>query len=65
MVRNRHASLRRLKDPKKASEGLRTQRAKTVVCNRHSPEIVDFALGLVNSVLKLPNGRVKFFGNSI
>ena len=57
--------LRRLKDSKTASEGLRTQRAKTVVCNRYSPGIVDFAFGLVNSVLKLPDGKVTFFGNSI
>ena len=26
-----------------------------------SPGLVDFATGLVNSVLKLPEGKVKFF----
>ena len=27
----------------------------------HSPGLVDFTIGLVNSVLNLPNGQVKFF----
>ena len=27
-----------------------------------SPGLVDFAIGLVNSVLNLPNRHVKFFG---
>ena len=27
-----------------------------------SPELVGFAIGLVNFVLKLPDGQVKFFG---
>ena len=27
-----------------------------------SPRLVDFAIGLVNSVLNLPDGQVKFFG---
>ena len=35
------------------------QRAKKVVFN--SPGLVDFAIGLVNSVINLPNGQVKFF----
>ena len=26
-----------------------------------SPRLVDFAIGLVNSVLNLPHGQVKFF----
>ena len=26
-----------------------------------SPELVDFAIGLVNAVLNLPNGQVKYF----
>ena len=26
-----------------------------------SPGLVDFAVGLVNSVINLPNGKVKFF----
>ena len=26
-----------------------------------SPGLVDFAIGVVNSVLNLPNGQVKFF----
>ena len=26
-----------------------------------SPGLVDFGIGLVNSVLNLPNGQVKFF----
>ena len=33
--------------------------AKKVVS--HSPGLVDFAVGLVNSVLNLPHGQVKFF----
>ena len=36
------------------------QRAKKVVSD--SPELVDFATGLANSVLNLPNRQVKFFG---
>ena len=35
------------------------QCAKKVVSN--SPELVDFAIGLVNSVVNLPDGQVKFF----
>ena len=35
------------------------QRAKKVMC--HSLGLVDFAIGLVNSVIKLPDGQVKFF----
>ena len=35
------------------------QRAKKVVSD--SLELVDFAIGLVNSVLNLPDGQVKFF----
>ena len=35
------------------------QRAKKVVSN--SLGLVDFAIGLVNSVLNLPNGQVKYF----
>ena len=35
------------------------QRAKKVVSD--SPGLVDFAIGLVNSVLNLPDGQVKFF----
>ena len=27
-----------------------------------SPRLVDFAIGLVNSVLNLPDGQVNFFG---
>ena len=38
---------------------LHRQRAKKVVSD--SPGLVDFAIGLVNSVLNLPNGKVKFF----
>jgi len=34
------------------------QRAKKVVID--SPGLVDFAIGLVNSVLNLPDGQVKF-----
>ena len=36
------------------------QRAKKVVSN--SPGLVDFAIGLMNSVLNSPKGQVKFFG---
>ena len=35
------------------------QRAKKVVCD--SPGLVDFAIGLVNSVINLPDRQVKFF----
>ena len=35
------------------------QRAKKVVSD--SPGLVDFAIGLVNSVFNLPNGQVMFF----
>ena len=35
------------------------QRAKKVVSN--SSELVDFAIGLVNSVFNLPDGQVMFF----
>ena len=35
------------------------QRAKKVVSN--SPWLVDFAIGLVNSVFNLPDGQVMFF----
>ena len=37
-----------------------TQRAKKVMSD--SPGLVDFAIGLVNPVLKLPEGRVKILG---
>ena len=36
------------------------QCAKKVVSD--SPGLVDFAIGLVISVLNLPNGQMKFFG---
>ena len=36
------------------------QRAKKVVSD--SPGLVDFAFGLVNSVLNLPDGQVNFLG---
>ena len=35
------------------------QRAKKAVSD--SPGLVDFAIGLVNSALNLPNGQVKYF----
>ena len=35
------------------------QRAKKVVSD--SPGLVDFAIGLVNSVINLPDGQVEFF----
>ena len=38
------------------------QRAKRVVFD--SPGLVGFAMGLVNSVINLPNGQVKFFEES-
>ena len=38
---------------------LYSQRAKKVVSD--SPGLVDFAIGLVNSVLNLPDGQVIFF----
>ena len=44
--------------PDKQQKG-RKQLAKKVVSN--SPGLVDFAIGLVNSVLNLPDGQVTFF----
>ena len=38
---------------------MRFQRAKEVVSD--SPGLVDIAIGIVNSVLNLPDGQVKFF----
>ena len=38
---------------------LQDQRAKKVVSD--SPGLVDFAIGLVNSVFNLPDGQVIFF----
>ena len=38
------------------------QRAKRVVSD--SPGLVGFAIGLVNSVINLPDGQVKFFEES-
>ena len=38
------------------------QRAKRVVSD--SPGLVGFAIGLLNSVINLPNGQVKFFEES-
>ena len=40
-----------------AKKGLTMQRTKKVVSD--SPRLVDFAIGLVNSVLNLPDGQVK------
>ena len=37
----------------------KAKRAKKVVSD--SPGPVDFAIGLVNSVINLPDGQVKFF----
>ena len=42
-----------------AQSKLTSQHAKKVVSDSLGP--VDFALGLVNSVLNLPNGQVMFF----
>ena len=39
--------------------GASVQGAKKVVSN--SPGLVDFAIGLVNSVINLPDGQVNFF----
>ena len=41
---------------------VRPQRAKKVVSD--SPGLVDFAIGLVNSVFNLPDGQVMFLRNS-
>ena len=43
-------------------KGTITQRAKKVVSD--SPGLVDFAIGLVNSVFNLPDGQVIFLKNS-
>ena len=37
------------------------QRAKKEVSNSPAVGLVDFAIGLVNSVINLPDGQVKFF----
>ena len=37
------------------------QRAKKVVSDSRRAGVVDFAIGLVNSVLNLPDGQVKYF----
>ena len=37
----------------------KAQRAKKVVSD--SPGLVDFAIGLANSVINLPDGQVRFF----
>ena len=50
--------LRAIFGPDKQQKG-RKQLAKKVVSN--SPGLVDFAIGLVNSVLNLPDGQVTFF----
>ena len=39
---------------------LHFQRAKKIVSN--SLRLVDFAIGLVNSVLNMPDRQLKFFG---
>ena len=41
------------------SQWMFAQRAKKVVSD--SPGLVDFAIGLVNSVFNLPDGQVMFF----
>ena len=40
-------------------QALSVQHAKKVVSD--SPVLVDFAIGLLNSVFKLPDGQVMFF----
>ena len=50
--------LRAIFGPDKQQKG-RKQLAKKVVSN--SPGLVDFAIGLVNSVLNLPDGQVMCF----
>ena len=50
--------LRAIFGPDKQQKG-RKQLAKKVVSN--SPGLVDFAIGLVNSVLNLPDGQVTCF----
>ena len=47
-------------DPLTENETLLEQRAKKVVSD--SLGLVDFVIRLVNSVLNLPEGQVKFFG---
>ena len=41
------------------THAINKQRAKNVVSD--SPGLVDFAIGLVNSVLNLPDGQAKIF----
>ena len=41
-----------------------TQCAEKVVSDRLSPGLENFAIGLVNSVLNLPDGQVMFLRNS-
>ena len=40
------------------------QRAKKVMSDSPGLHVVDFAIGLVNSVFNLPNGQVMFFEQS-
>ena len=57
---HRRGLLKKIPHPR--TEGLdlsQGQRAKKVVFD--SPGLVDFAIGLVNSVFNLPNGQVVFF----
>ena len=56
--------LNRINDPLEdliadCQHGFRSQRAKKVVSG--SPGLVDFAIGLVNLVVNLPDGQVIFF----
>ena len=44
---------------RKCSYNDRVQRTKKVLSD--SPGLVDFAIGLVNSVFKLPDGQVMFY----
>ena len=37
------------------------QRAKKVLYMSDSPGLVDFAIGLVNSIFNLPDGQVMFY----
>ena len=46
--------------PSFLNRGSTVQRAKKVLSD--SPGLVDFAIALVNSVLNLPEGQMKFFG---
>ena len=56
---NQVTTLQLTRETREITKVLSNQRAKKVVSD--SPGLVDFAIGLVNSVFNLPDGQVMFF----